>query len=119
MPYKNGRKEVIMNNDNKNATTGNTEATGNTAPQQDDVSNKELMKMKAAYATFEAENRKNRTFGEKFVESLPYLVSGLALGASAVAVGASIKALDTTKKVLEEQRAIPTTWSPSPDGELE
>jgi hypothetical protein len=119
MPYKMGRKDILMDNKNNNTTnaTGNTAPTP--APQQDDESMKELMKMKAAYATFEAENRKNRTFGEKFVESLPYLVSGLALGASAVAIGASIKALDTTKKVLEEQRAIPTTWSPSPDGDLE
>lgn len=106
-----------MNNTNNN-TTATTANAGNTAPavtEQD----KKLMEMKAAYATFEAENRKNRTFGEKLVDSLPYLVSGLALGASAVAVGASIKALDTAKKVSEETRAIPTTWSPAPDGDLE
>lgn len=109
-----------MDNKNVNNTNAtNTEATtGNTNPPVT-MDDKELMKMKMAYATFEAENRKNRTFGEKFVESLPYLVSGLALGASAVAVGASIKALDTAKKVSEETRAIPTTWSPAPDGDLE
>lgn len=104
-----------MNNTNNNTTA----TTGNTAPAAQQGNNDKLMEMKAAYTQFEAEARKNRTFGEKFVESLPYLVGGLALGASAVAVGVSIKALDTSKKVLEEQRAIPTTWTPSPDGDLE
>lgn len=106
-----------MNNDNnKNATgntTGNTEATGNTNPPVM-MDEKELMKMKAAYAQFEAENRKKRSFGEKLVESLPYVLGGLALGASGIAVGVSIKALNTTTKYIESQ-----SYAPSPDGELE
>lgn len=104
--------------DNKNVNTNNTTATNNTT-EATVMMDDELMKMKLAYAQFSAESHKNRTFGEKVLESLPYLVSGLALGASAVAVGASIKALDTAKKVSEETRAIPTTWTPSPDGDLE
>lgn len=96
-----------MENNNKNAT--------NTAPApQQDEELKELMKMKAAYAQFEAESRKNRTFGEKVVESLPYVLSGIALAGSGIAVGVSIKALNTTSDYIKSQ-----SYAPSPDGELE
>lgn len=103
-------------NVNTNATN-NTEATNANTNPPVMMDNQELAKMKAAYATFEAESRKNRTFGEKLVESLPYVVSGLALAGAGVAIGVSAKALNTTTKVLEETRA--TVYTPSPDGELE
>lgn len=103
-----------MNNDNnKNATnntTNNTEATNASVMMPTD----ELMRMKLAYAEFEKEKVQNRTFGEKIVESLPYVLGGLALGASGIAVGVSIKALNTTTKYIESQ-----SYTPSPDGELE
>ncbi|WP_278984357.1 hypothetical protein [Segatella bryantii] len=107
--------------DNKN-NVNNTTATGNTteattANASVMMPDDELMKMKLAYAQFEAEQRKNRTFGEKVVESLPYVLSGLALAGSGVAIGASLKALDKTSKFIEAN--TPTTWTPSPDGDLE
>lgn len=105
-----------MDNNNKNNTTNAT--TGNTNTEATNASvmmpTDELMKMKLAYTQFEAEARKNRTFGEKVVESLPYVLGGLALGASGIAVGVSIKALNTTTKYIESQ-----TYTPSPDGDLE
>ena len=96
---------------NTTATTNNTEATAPAAEQD-----KEIMKMKAAYAAFEAENRKNRTFGEKLIDSLPYVVSGLALGASGVAIGIAAKSLKTTADYINSQT---TSYSPSPEGDLE
>ncbi len=92
-------------------TTGNTEATANASTMMPDG---ELMKMKLAYAQFEQEKVKNRSFGEKLLDSLPYVVSGLALGASGVAIGIAAKSLNTTASYINSQ-----TYSPSPDGELE
>lgn len=102
------------NNVNTNATNNNTDAATNNTNPSVMMDDKELMKMKAAYAAFEAENRKNRTFGEKVLESLPYIASGLAIGASGLAIGVSIKALNTTANYINSQ-----TYSPSPDGDLE
>ncbi len=113
-----GEKEEVMDN-NKNAT-GNTAPTP--APQQDEEAikkaNEELMKMKLAYTQFEAEKVKNRSFGEKLVESIPYILGGVALAGSGVAIGVSIKALNETTKVLNETRAQ-IGYLPSPDGDLE
>lgn len=99
-------------NDNKNvnATTNNTEATNASVMMPTD----ELMRMKLAYAEFEKEKVQKRTFGEKLVDSLPYVVSGLALTGSGIAVGVSIKALNTTSDYIKSQ-----SYAPSPDGELE
>ena len=105
----------MENNKNVNttATTGNTEATNaSVVMMQDD----ELMKMKFAYAQFEQEKVKNRSFAEKLVESLPYIASGLALGASGVAIGIAAKSLKTTAEYINSQTQ---TYTPSPDGELE
>ena len=103
-----------MNNNNTttNSTTNatnNTEATASVMMPTD-----ELMKLKLAYAEFEKEKVQNRTFGEKMVESLPYVLSGLALGTAGVAVGIAAKSLSTTTKYIESQ-----SYSPSPDGDLE
>lgn len=98
------------NVNNTTNATGNTEATNASVMMPTD----ELMRMKLAYAEFEKEKVQNRTFGEKLVESLPYVLGGLALGASGIAVGVSIKALNTTTKYIESQ-----SYAPSPDGELE
>ena len=101
------------NVNNTNATTGNTEATNASVPPVT-IGNDELMKMKMAYAQFEAESRKNTSFGEKLVESIPYIVSGVALAGSGVAIGIAAKSLNTTTEFIKSN-----TYTPSPDGELE
>lgn len=104
-----------------NTTNNNTTATTGTAPEPAATTaeqDKKLLEMKMAYAQFEAESRKNRSFGEKLVESIPYILGGVALAGSGVAIGVSIKALNETTKVLNETRAQ-IGYAPSPDGDLE